>query len=62
MTTIEIEIAEHKAIQTRMLSIGRLLMESKKSIQKEIREDRKTPEFKAAVEELKKRNEARKQI
>ncbi len=52
-TTTEEELIEHEHIQNNMLDIAKLLLESKKALQEEIRNDAKTPEFKDAVQKLK---------
>jgi hypothetical protein len=53
MKTAQEELDQHAKIQQKMLDIGRKLMQSKRELQAEIREDAKKPEFRAAIERLK---------
>jgi hypothetical protein len=53
------ELREHEAIQKRMVAVARRMLESKRQLQQEIKEDMKKPEIRAAVDELKRRNAKR---
>ena len=57
--TIEQEIAQHAQIQERMLVIARQMIENKRILQKEIKEDMKNPEIRAVIDKLKERNKSR---
>jgi uncharacterized protein YeeX (DUF496 family) len=57
--TIEQEISQHSQTQERMLSIARQMIENKKALQKEIKDDMKNPEIRAIIDKLKERNESR---
>ena len=57
MITITMETSSPKAI-----ALAKRLLASKKELQKEIRAHAKTPEFKQAIEELRKRNAERNNI
>lgn len=53
------ELREHEAIQQRMVAVARRMMESKRQLRQEIKDDMKKPEIRAAIDELKRRNAAR---
>lgn len=55
MSTYQQEIEQHKVMQRRMVAIAKRMMESKRQLQQEIKDDMKQPEIRAAVDELKKR-------
>ncbi len=57
--TIEQEIAQHAQIQERMLVIARQMIENKRILQKEIKDDMKNPEIRAVIDKLKERNKSR---
>lgn len=59
ITTIEQERREHQEIQRRMVAVAQRMLASKRELQQEIRDDMKKPEFREAINELKKRNAKR---
>ncbi|SFD32217.1 hypothetical protein [Spirosoma endophyticum] len=56
---IEQELREHEAIQKRMVAVAKRMLESKRQLQQEIRDDIQKPDVQAAINELKKRNAER---
>lgn len=56
---IEQELREHEAIQKRMVAVAKRMLESKRQLQQEIRDDIQKPDIQAAINELKKRNAER---
>jgi|GEM_PF-4546697 len=58
-TSNQEELREHDAIQQRMVAVARRMMESKRQLRQEIKDDMKKPEIRAAIDELKRRNAAR---
>ena len=59
ITPIEQERLEHEEIQKRMIAVARRMLASKQQLQQEIQEDVNKPEFRTAIDQLKKRNAER---
>ena len=57
--SIEQERREHEEIQKRMIAVARRMLAGKRQLQQEIREDSSKPEFREAIDQLKKRNAER---
>ncbi|MFD2569741.1 hypothetical protein ACFSUS_03795 [Spirosoma soli] len=58
-TSVEQQLREHEDLRKRMVAVARRMMESKRQLQQEIRDDMNKPEVRAAIDELKKRNAER---
>ncbi len=59
ITPNEQELRDHEEIQKRMVAVARRMLESKRQLQQEIRNDLKNPEFRAVINKLKQRNAER---
>lgn len=59
MTDVEKDLERHQEMKRRMVAVARRMLETKRELQEEIRNDMNNPEIRAAIDELKRRQKER---